>query len=180
MPIQFTQGIETWSFTLVQNGPSGVSGNFIHSNSLDRTYIFPDKDGTVALLSDLSENSNSGGQQTVDTVILSQAMPALTCFRIGPDGRAFIVTANDGIIPIVEGITLESGGIGSTVNVARIKNELYNTPYSYSSFQLYYLTSTGNISPIRPINTLYQVMVGHSVPDSASFIFDPQLPIRLS
>lgn len=296
MPIQFMQGIETWTFSIRQGGPSGFLGNFQHSNSQDQTYTFPDKSGTVALLSDISNISNPEGLQvlsqtvnngiasppsyiqafvkfgntkvfiggssrilagldsveaetfigdlqgtadnvavipklsgdvdsndnivslketgvtpgtyndspssltpfTVDakgritaigesidigsseSVTLSQAMAALTCFRIGSNGKAFTVTTNDSIIPMVDGLTLEAGGIGDTVSVARIKNKPYEIHLTQNSYVLYWLTSTGIISSVRPPNDVYQVLVGRSIPNSNTLIFDPQLPLKLA
>jgi hypothetical protein len=180
MPIQFVQGIETWSFTLCQGGPTGTLGNVVHSNTVNRTYTLPDKDGTVALLSDLNQNSSQEGLQLLSKVILSQGMGALTCFRINEQGQAFTVTANDDILPIVNGITLESGGIGSTINAAQLRNESYTTTAFFQFHQLFWLTSSGQISSTRPTNTKYQVMVGYSIPNSSLFVFDPQMPIKLA
>ena len=61
MPIVFTQGIETWTLALRQDGPSGFLGNFQHANTQDQTYTLPNKSGTVALLSDILNNSNPEG-----------------------------------------------------------------------------------------------------------------------
>jgi hypothetical protein len=115
-----------------------------------------------------------------DTIFLSQAMSRLTCFRIDSTGKAFTVTSNDVILPIVDGITLEAGGIDQQVNIARIANDIYETNNYFATSNIYWLTATGNISSTRPTNTLYQVMVGRSVPNSTKFIFDPQLPIKLA
>jgi len=115
-----------------------------------------------------------------DNVVLSEPMASFTCFRINSNNQAFKVTANDDTLVLVEGMTLESGGIGSQVKVARIKNKPYVMNTFFNNYQLYWLTSTGNISTSRPTNTRYQVMIGHSVPNSNTFIFDPQLPILLS
>lgn len=170
MPILFQQGIETWSLELRPGGEGGKLGSFDHANTVDRTYRFPDKDGTVALLSDLDPE----GLQ-----VLSEAMPALTCFRINSDNKAFVVTANDSACPLIDGITLEAGGIGSRVKVARTRNRLYETPLYQVEYVLYWLTASGTVSSIRPVNTRYQVMVGRSISDSNTFIFDPQPPILL-
>ena len=71
MPIQFTQGIETWSLTLVQGGPTGTFGNFVHSNTQTRQYNFPDKSGMVALLSDIPNATNPEGLQFMAQTVTS-------------------------------------------------------------------------------------------------------------
>lgn len=118
--------------------------------------------------------------KTPDTIFLAEAMSQFTCFRINSSGKAFTVTSNDVILPIVDGMCLESGGIDQKVTIARVKNDIYETNNYFATSNIYWLTSTGNISSTRPTNTLYQVMIGRSVPNSTKFIFDPQLPIKLA
>ena len=117
---------------------------------------------------------------TDDKVVLSEGMATFTCFRLGPDGKAFTVTNMDVILPIVHGLTLESGGIDSEVKVARLKNQHYKTIVHYADFETYWLSATGVITNVRPTSGNYQVMIGYSVPNSEIFIFDPQLPIKLA
>ena len=54
-----------------------------------------------------------------DKVVLGEPMATLTAFRIKLNGDAFIVTCDDDELPIIDGITLESGGISSNVLVGR-------------------------------------------------------------
>ena len=117
---------------------------------------------------------------TDDKVTLSEPMSTFTCFRLGSDGKAFKVSINDDIIPIIEGMTLESGGIDSEVKVARLKNQHYTTINHYTDFENYWLSDNGIITNVRPLSGNYQVMVGHTVPNSEIFIFDPQMPIKLA
>ena len=87
MPIIFTQGVETWTFALRQDGPTGFLGNFQHSNTADRTYNLPNKSGTIALLSDILNNSNPEGlqflAQTVTNGIASVPAWIAASFTIG-------------------------------------------------------------------------------------------------
>jgi hypothetical protein len=115
-----------------------------------------------------------------EKVTLSQAMPQLTCFRIDETGRAFTITANDVNLPMVDGITLESGGINQSINVARLKNYYYDCGVNFTESNIYYLNSMGGIQIIKPTDVNYLVIVGRSIPNSTKFIFDPQMPIMLA
>ena len=115
-----------------------------------------------------------------EKVTLSQAMPQLTCFRIDETGRAYTITAIDSTIPIVDGITLESGGINQSINVARLKNYYYDCGINFTESDIYYLNSSGGLTTTRPTNVNYLVIVGRSIPNSTKFIFDPQMPILLA
>jgi hypothetical protein len=112
-------------------------------------------------------------------ITLAEPMATFTAFKIGDLGKAYIVTADDLTIPIIDGITLESGGIDSIVQYACVRNNIYHTIFDFTEAKFYWLTSTGVISTVRPTNTRYQVLVGRCLPNSSNFIFDPQLPIKL-
>lgn len=115
-----------------------------------------------------------------EKVMLSQAMPKFTCFNIGSDGKAYTVTANNATLFMIDGLTLESGGIDQQISVARLKNYYYETGFSFTDSKIYWLSATGVITDVRPTDTTYQVMVGRSIPNSTKFIFDPQVPIKLA
>jgi len=117
---------------------------------------------------------------TQDRIVIGESMDSLTAFRISTNGLAYIVTSNDDNLPIIDGITLESGGIDSSILVARIHNQNYETPIYYNLSQTYWLGTDGSLSPTRPSNAKYQVIVGRSIGNSNRFIFDSQTPIRLA
>lgn len=114
-----------------------------------------------------------------EKIILGNTMAAFTAFKVGSDGNAFTITANDVNLPIVDGITLEAGGINSQVSVARIRGLQYQTLFDFISSSIYYLSTTGLLTTTRPTNTNYQVIVGRSIINSKYFIFDPQFPISI-
>jgi hypothetical protein len=114
-----------------------------------------------------------------ELVTLAEAMPSLCCFKIGLDGLAYKVSANDSIAPYIDGITLESGGINSTIKVGRIKNQDYQTPLFFTLSSLYWLGNDGSIKIIKDNGANYSCIVGRSTGNSNTFIFDPQLPIKL-
>ena len=51
---KFKQGLEIYGLQVRQGGDSGFLGIFSHSNTADRIYILPDKNGTLATLDDVS------------------------------------------------------------------------------------------------------------------------------
>jgi hypothetical protein len=72
----YKQGLELWDLQLRQGGSSGFLGIFNHSNTANRTYTLPDKDGTFAMLSDIV----AGGGVTLDT---TQTITGLKSFQQG-------------------------------------------------------------------------------------------------
>lgn len=52
----FKQGHEIWQ--ALQLRIAGVLGVFTHSNTANRSYTLPDKDGTIAMLSDITTQTN--------------------------------------------------------------------------------------------------------------------------
>ena len=117
---------------------------------------------------------------TIDRIILAEAMPQLTAFAIGANGEAYTVTANNLTIPIIDGVTLESGGVGQEINIARLRNQWYTVTRYFPTQSMYWLTDSGGITDTQPTNTIWSVIVGRSSPNSNEFIFDPQLPIKLA
>jgi hypothetical protein len=115
----------------------------------------------------------------VQSVILAEAMPSLCCFKIGLDGLAYKISADDLNAPYIDGITLEAGGINSLIKVGRVKNSNYQTPIFFSSSDLYWLSNDGSIKTTKDIGSSYSCVVGRSTGNSNTFIFDPQLPIKL-
>lgn len=115
-----------------------------------------------------------------EKITLANAMPRLTCFSIDSTGKAYTVTSNDAIIPLIDGLTLESGGINQQISVARLKNYYYDTGNYFIDGSIYYLSASGIITNVRPTVDSYLVIVGRSLPNSTLFIFDPQMPIMLS
>lgn len=116
---------------------------------------------------------------TTDKVVLNQAMPELSAFKIGPDGKAYLVTANDDTI-FIDGITLESGGIGQQVKVGRLRNQWYQVTRYFDGQSVYWLTASGSLTDIKPTDTVYAVVVGRCSPNSYQFVFDPQIPVKLA
>ena len=57
--MRLKSGLEAWLLQFRQSGGGGFLGIFSQSNTADRTYTLPDKDGTVAMLSDISGASGS-------------------------------------------------------------------------------------------------------------------------
>jgi len=117
---------------------------------------------------------------TTDKIVLAQAMPQLTCFAIGANGEAYTVTSNDDTIPLIDGITLESGGIGQQIKIGRLRNQWYTVTQYFDTQQYYWLNSNGGISNTMPSGVKWAMIVGRSSPNSNQFIFDPQLPIQLA
>ena len=121
-----------------------------------------------------------GATSLTEMLVLGEAMPVLTCFKINSDGSAYRVTAIDGSLPLIDGITLEAGGINSIVKVGRIRNLDYDTPLSFDTSQIYYLGNDGVVKTSREVDALYSCIVGRSTGNSKTFIFDPQFPIKLA
>jgi hypothetical protein len=115
----------------------------------------------------------------LDKLVLGENMPALTCFKVESDGKAYKISANDFTIPFVDGITLENGIANQEVLVGRIKNEVYVTPFTFLSDAIYFLNGLGAITSPRPSNLTYSCIVGRSIANSNRFIFDPQIPVKL-
>ena len=51
---KFKQGLELWGLQVRQGGENGYLGTFSHSNTANRAYTLPDKNGTIAMLSDVN------------------------------------------------------------------------------------------------------------------------------
>ena len=57
--MKLKSGLEAWLLQFRQSGGGGFLGIFGQSNTADRTYTLPDKNGTVAMLSDISGSSGA-------------------------------------------------------------------------------------------------------------------------
>lgn len=113
-----------------------------------------------------------------DKVILGEPLPAMTPFRIKGNNYAFKVTANDDTI-IIDGITLEAGGLGQEVKCGRISNYEYKSTLYFSASTNYFLSATGTIINTFPTECKWSIVVGHSIENSSTFVFSPQLPLKL-
>ena len=117
---------------------------------------------------------------SADKLVLGETMPALTCFRVHSDGKAYPVTADDTVIPFVDGITLQAGSANTEILVGRIKNEIYTTTSNFTTDDIYFLNSLGTITTPRASGLSYSCIIGRSVANSNQLIFDPQMPIKLA
>lgn len=113
-----------------------------------------------------------------DKVILGEPLPAMSPFMVKGNNYAYKITANDDTIAI-DGITLESGGIGQEVKCGRISNYEYKSTLYFTTHQNYFLSDVGSITPIFPSGCKWCIVIGRSVENSSTFIFNPQLPLRL-
>ena len=116
------------------------------------------------------------------SIVLFEPMPMNTCFRI-IDGKAHIVTSLSTETPVIDGITLESGGIGSTVSVGKHLGGTYQAKNVFSTSSPLYLSKTGQLTDIRPTSDLgdaYLVTIGRSLEHSDTFIFNPSISIKLN
>ena len=114
------------------------------------------------------------------TIVLAEVMPALTCFRIKSDSLAYIVTANELTTPYIDGITLESGDIGSEVKVVTVSKTPITTNTTYPDTSIFWLNSVGGLVSPRPAGITYGIIIGRSIAGTTTFIFDPQPSIKLA
>lgn len=113
-----------------------------------------------------------------DKVILGEPLPAMSPFRVKGNNYAYKVTANDDTIAI-DGITLEAGGVGQEVKCGRISNYEYLSTIYFADSQNYFLSSLGGITTTFPAGSKWSIVVGRSVENSTTFIFNPQIPFKL-
>ena len=78
---RYKQGLELWGLNVRSNNGNTVTesnflGTIIHANTANRTYTFPDKNGTVALLSDISAGGLTNPMTTLGDVIYGGASGA--------------------------------------------------------------------------------------------------------
>ena len=78
------QGLELWGLSLQL--PASIAGklaNFLHNNTADRNYTLPDKDGTFAMLSDITITANGGVGITRQTIVITTDILASSAKKIG-------------------------------------------------------------------------------------------------
>jgi hypothetical protein len=95
---KFKQGLELWGIELRSNNGGVVTlanslGIFVHANTADRTYTFPDASGTVALLTDIHApvtlGTANGLSLSTQTLSLGLASSGVTGALSGTDWNTF-------------------------------------------------------------------------------------------
>ena len=114
---KFKQGLELWGIELRSNNGGVVTlanslGLFVHANTSDRTYTFPDKNGTVAMISDL------GGVSTTDDNSTNTVYYPL--FATSPGGSTFktgstYLKYNPSLGQLTANSFVKSGGTSSQI-----------------------------------------------------------------
>ena len=143
----------------------------------ERTYTFPDKDGTVAMLDDIT---GGGGASTLD-VPASEALLAgeLVNIHSSTVANARKANATDGEKP-ADGFVLANVSSAATANVRR-SGELVTGLTGLTPGARYYLSTTAGAITTTPPSTSGNVVQYVGVATSTtSLFFAPEPPILLS
>lgn len=118
---------------------------------------------------------------TLATVTLGATFATNQAFRF-VDGLAQPVTSLDANMPLIDGITLESGVASSSVPVAMVVGALYSTPLAIPDAPILFLGQDGRPTLTPPTSLagdVWYVAVMRRF-DSGHFVYAPSFPILLS
>ena len=134
--------------------------------------------GTVeSALYALANDSN-----IITTIVLAEVMSANTCYKLA-GGRAYIVRSTDMTLPSVDGITLESGGVGATVKAGKQIGGTYISATTFATSGPLYLGKQGQLTSFVPTFDLgdnYLMFVARSLGSTNQFVFTPGMIVRLN
>jgi hypothetical protein len=125
--------------------------------------------------------TNDPRMSNISSVTLGDTFATNQAFYL-VSGVALPVTSVDITIPLVDGITLESGAPGVSVPAAMVHGERYETPLALPPGSPLFLGQTGSPASLEPSSALgdiWSVGLLHQ-DDSTHFVFCPTTPIKLA
>ncbi|MCI4435822.1 MAG: hypothetical protein JHC33_03305 [Ignisphaera sp.] len=115
------------------------------------------------------------------SIMLGESLPAYTCYRI-KNNKAYKVSSIDLDSPSVDGITIQTGVINTTVQVGNIQGSEYTSTTNYTNSKYLYLSQTGQLTttiPSKIAGDIFALIVGRTIEGTNKFVLDPKLSIRL-
>ena len=115
-------------------------------------------------------------------IVLSQTLPAFTCFQI-INGQAVPVVSTALSTPSIDGITLEAGSANQKVAYGKQIGGSYTAAGNFAASSLLYLGQNGQMTSVVPAfdqGDNYLLIVGKGFGGTSEFTFGPGIPIRLS